>query len=106
MLPSFMQALRRYVEQTRVALGAGDRERLARIAHQVIGIGGTFGFDTITEAARQVQEAARGQAPLQASVTELLGLCEGAIAAHEQTSHGAPGPLDVVRARRASAGTA
>jgi HPt (histidine-containing phosphotransfer) domain-containing protein len=106
LLPSFMLTLRRYVGELRAALDASDRQRITLLAHQLVGIGGSLGFEAITEAARKVQEAARAERPLRDPVAVLLAVCEGALAAHEQPSHAAPGPLDVVRARRASAGRA
>ncbi|MFT3927752.1 MAG: ATP-binding protein [Myxococcales bacterium] len=103
LMPNFMETLRRHIGEIRVALEASDCERIAEVAHQLVGIGGSFGFDTISEAARKVQMAARDGQPLPDLVTTLLGLCENVLAAHEQSSRTGPSSLDVVRARRASA---
>ena len=103
LLPSFMETLRRHADDIRVALDRANREQVAQLAHKIAGIGGSFGFDTITEAARRVQEAVHGGRALREPVRELLGLCEGALAAHERSGNAEPSSLDVVRARRASA---
>ena len=51
---------------------------VARIAHQIKGSAGGYGFPTITEAAERLEKAARGPEPaasVPASVDPLLALC-------------------------------
>jgi CheY-like chemotaxis protein/anti-sigma regulatory factor (Ser/Thr protein kinase)/HPt (histidine-containing phosphotransfer) domain-containing protein len=63
---------------------SGNRlDELARLAHQLKGSGGGYGFPTISEAARQVERFANGEsdlAQIQIAVKELTMLCQQAIA--------------------------
>lgn len=66
----------------------GSLEELARMAHQLKGVGSGYGFAPITEAARAVDAQARtGEASpaLDQSLAELAALCRAAAAAHAAT---------------------
>jgi signal transduction histidine kinase/CheY-like chemotaxis protein/HPt (histidine-containing phosphotransfer) domain-containing protein len=66
------------------AVQTSDRETLKRLAHQLRGAGGSYGFQEITDAAASVEEALVGgleEPVLRARVEALAGLCRRARAA-------------------------
>ena len=66
-LPGRLSALRRAFE-------TGDRELVGRLAHQLKGAGGSYGFDALTHSAAQLEKAARGDQSnqlLQAALDQL-----------------------------------
>lgn len=55
-----------------------DWEQLARMAHQLRGAAGSYGFDAITPCAARLESAAQGHVPQEqilAALEELLRLC-------------------------------
>jgi HPt (histidine-containing phosphotransfer) domain-containing protein len=62
----------------------GDFAELGRLAHQLKGAGGGYGYPAITQAAACLEGAARGEAPdeqVGPAFTALAALCRQAIAA-------------------------
>jgi len=64
------------------ALESGEHDQLARLAHQLKGSAGAYGFPVITEAARSLEDGAKSAA--QAEVIKnrfesLAGLCRRAV---------------------------
>jgi HPt (histidine-containing phosphotransfer) domain-containing protein len=62
----------------------GDFAELGRLAHQLKGAGGGYGYPAITQAAACLESAARGEAPgeqVGPAFTALAALCRRAIAA-------------------------
>lgn len=77
-------------EQLRTAAAASDLSSLKRLAHQLKGAGGGYGFSTISSAAGRVETLAAevlsrrmvddpDAAALSAAVTELVDLCIRAV---------------------------
>jgi CheY-like chemotaxis protein len=84
LLPSFCDNLRIMLTEIAVSLAHDDRVALARVAHQLAGAGGSYGFDDITTAARQLEVGLRAKAEdIAPHVSALVKLCEGALAAHD-----------------------
>jgi HPt (histidine-containing phosphotransfer) domain-containing protein len=78
LLALFVQELPKRAEAMRQALATADSERLALLAHQLKGAAGSYGFPTITDLARTVEQAARtGCPPAQLGVhlDELANAC-------------------------------
>lgn len=87
LLPGFLQSLARMIKELQAARGLEDRIALARIAHQLIGNGGTYGYDIITDAARELEHVALDETlPLEPAVSNLCALCARAIAGHDGNS--------------------
>jgi signal transduction histidine kinase/DNA-binding response OmpR family regulator len=85
LLPGFMKSLQRLVKELQQAHDLQDRETLARIAHQLVGNGGTYGYDAITEAARELEDAALDpQRSLEPALSNLCATCARAIAGHSE----------------------
>jgi signal transduction histidine kinase/CheY-like chemotaxis protein/HPt (histidine-containing phosphotransfer) domain-containing protein len=62
-------------------LRSGDREAIARIAHQLKGAAAGYGFASITERARALEDQVkRGDGDVSPSVHELVALCRRAVA--------------------------
>ena len=62
-------------------LESGDWEELGRAAHQLKGAAGSYGFDAISPAAGQVEQAIRDGEPeedIRRTVDSLVGLCRRA----------------------------
>lgn len=56
----------------------GQAEELRRAAHQLKGAAGSYGFEPITQAAAQLEDALRAALPetrIHAAVEELIALC-------------------------------
>ena len=92
----FVESMSARVGVVRAAMSSDDREPLQRIAHQLKGAAGGYGFPTISTAASLVETLAGdptgGHSALQKSVDELLRLMNGATSS----------PQMVANARRAS----
>jgi signal transduction histidine kinase/DNA-binding NarL/FixJ family response regulator len=83
LLPSFCESLPELVAQLAKSVEDDDRVTLARVAHQLVGAGGSYGFDAITAEARRLEADVRaGSKDLAPHVAALLRLCEGVLAAH------------------------
>jgi signal transduction histidine kinase/CheY-like chemotaxis protein len=83
LLPAFCTNLRGLLAELARAVARQDHPLIARVAHQLAGAGGSYGFAPITSAARQVEAGLRLQPPeIAAPIATLMRLCEGALAAH------------------------
>lgn len=59
LIPTFLQNRIAEIETLRNALLANDFAELARLGHRMKGVGAPYGFDTVSELGRQIQDAAR-----------------------------------------------
>ncbi len=87
LIPGFIKSLERFRDQLQQANAARDLRRLAQLAHDLAGVGGSYGFDEITDAARALEAAPEGGARTDRAVAALVALCERAI----KTEHESPG---------------
>ena len=60
LIPGFLDNRRADVRRLREALDADDRDSLRRIGHSLKGVGGGYGFDTITDLGLDIESAAIG----------------------------------------------
>ncbi|MGD9649049.1 MAG: Hpt domain-containing protein [Pirellulales bacterium] len=77
----FVDELPRRVAFLRSLFAAGDRDELERMAHQLKGAAGSYGFEAITPAAARVEQTvACGEpfAEIAEALEELIALCEAA----------------------------
>lgn len=87
LLPSFCANLRTYLHELAGAVAREDRKAIARLAHQLIGAGGSYGFDAITSAARQLEADLRAQpTDIAPAVAALVRVCDAVLAAHGRVS--------------------
>jgi DNA-binding response OmpR family regulator len=78
-LVSFVAGLPTQVERARTALEQGDLETLQRIAHQLKGAAGSYGFMCITDAAAQFEQALKiGSPDVESKLALLSGPCRRA----------------------------
>ncbi len=78
LIDGFANAMPVFVAKLESAVAGGERERLLRLAHQMKGAGGTYGFDAVTLAAAEVEAAlSRPEADqdLAAAVRPLISTC-------------------------------
>jgi signal transduction histidine kinase/ActR/RegA family two-component response regulator/HPt (histidine-containing phosphotransfer) domain-containing protein len=78
LIDGFANAMPIFVAKLESAMAAGERDRLLRLAHQMKGAGGTYGFDAVTEAAAQVEAALSGPAAdgdVAVAVGSLISIC-------------------------------
>jgi PAS domain S-box-containing protein len=80
-LPEFIDCLDARVCAMREALANGRFEELRRLAHQLKGAGGSYGFSTISEAAKSLEYAARDQIAGNAEIAlkKVAELCAAAL---------------------------
>ena len=74
----FVDELPDRIESMRTALAASDSDTLARCAHQLKGAAGSYGFDALTPALRQLEQLAREHASeeeLRRLLCEVVELC-------------------------------
>ncbi len=57
-LDQFVGNLPARIEAVEEAVGAGDLQTAARLAHQIKGVGGGYGYPALTEAAAALEQAA------------------------------------------------
>jgi HPt (histidine-containing phosphotransfer) domain-containing protein len=84
LIRDFVQELPSRASAIADASKAGDWAALRRLAHQLKGAAGSYGFSSITDAARSIEEAASpsvGSAELDESIRRLSTLCQRARAA-------------------------
>jgi signal transduction histidine kinase/CheY-like chemotaxis protein/HPt (histidine-containing phosphotransfer) domain-containing protein len=77
-IPLFVDTLPERAERMRAAWRAGEARELARLAHQLRGAAGGYGFPGITAAAAEVEDALDGHREgvmVDRLLGELLGLC-------------------------------
>ena len=80
-LPKFLGCLDARVQAMSAALADGQLEELRRLAHQLKGAGGSYGFPSLSEAAKRLEfEARDGQREAAtASLAEVSTLCRAAV---------------------------
>jgi HPt (histidine-containing phosphotransfer) domain-containing protein len=61
LIDEFAVGLEVDVESMRKALENGDHDGLRRLAHQMKGAGGSYGYPMLTEAAKMIEEAAKAK---------------------------------------------
>jgi CheY-like chemotaxis protein/HPt (histidine-containing phosphotransfer) domain-containing protein len=59
LVPAFMAEMRQRLEAIRTASAANDYETIGGLAHQIAGVGGSYGFDELTVLARSLERSAR-----------------------------------------------
>ena len=66
------------------ALANADFETLQRLAHQLKGVGGSYGYPEVTDAAKTLEDAAKARDPEAAglALASLAQLCRAVIAGH------------------------
>lgn len=83
LIQQFVEGLPRKASQMQDHLAARDIESLARLAHQLKGSAGGYGFSMITEEAAQLERTAttsRDLEELEKRVREIADMCHRAIA--------------------------
>ncbi len=81
LIQEFVRALPDRVNAIVEALGSNDLATLRRLAHQLKGAGGGYGFGSISQAAAALESSARAATAvgeLTAEVQELIALCQRA----------------------------
>ena len=86
-LDDFVASLPTKLAAMRDALDNGRYEDLQRIAHQLKGAGGGYGYPALTESARGLENAAKAKCKEAAlgSLTQLTTLCRAVEAGHQAT---------------------
>ena len=75
LIPRFMVNRKKEIVTMRQALTEQDFETVRRVAHGMKGVGGSYGFDKVTELAATIEQAAKsGDAT---SITQQLHTLEG-----------------------------
>ncbi len=74
----FVGGLAAKATQIEEAFAANDRETVRRVAHQLRGAGGGYGFPSITAAAARLEHCAREGDSLDQALAELCDLCRRA----------------------------
>jgi signal transduction histidine kinase/CheY-like chemotaxis protein/HPt (histidine-containing phosphotransfer) domain-containing protein len=59
LIPAFMAEMRQLLEAIRTALAANDYGTVGNIAHQITGVGGSYGFEELSVLARSLEGAAK-----------------------------------------------
>lgn len=59
LVPGFLENRRNEVSDFRTALGAADLETLESLGHSLKGTGGGYGFDTLTDIGREIEQRAQ-----------------------------------------------
>ncbi len=92
LIPGFLEQLPDQISGMRQALKGDDLDRLARMAHQLKGVGGGYGYPQITEAAKAVEDAAKAEEPDAAgeALRRVAALCDAARTGH-RSPEGAQG---------------
>jgi HPt (histidine-containing phosphotransfer) domain-containing protein len=61
LIPGFLQRRQQDLRDFRDALSKADFVQIQKLAHTLKGVGGGYGFDTITSISRQIHEAAENE---------------------------------------------
>jgi CheY-like chemotaxis protein len=77
-LGGFIGRLAGQADAMRQALGAGTWEELQRMAHKLKGASGSYGYPTLTDAAKALEDAAKAAAPIAAAaaIERVDALCQ------------------------------
>ena len=81
LIESFARGLPAQAQRLEDALDANDREAIRRLAHQLKGSAGGYGFPTITEAAARLEQVAREGETIAQALADVCDLCRRARAA-------------------------
>ncbi len=90
-IDQFVAGLPSQLQEMRGAAANGDHERLRRLAHQLKGAGGSYGYPMLTDAAKTLEDAA-GAADIEAAnlaIAHLAELCEAVVRGRIAASAGA-----------------
>ncbi len=73
LVPGFLKRRQEDLQALKDALDAGDFEQILKLAHTLKGVGGGYGFDSISTISQQIHEAAGKQATdeIRAKLAEL-----------------------------------
>ena len=82
----FVGALQDYAVRMRSMLDTSERDGIRRLAHQIKGAAGGYGFPSITTAAARLEEACREGDALEQRVSELSELCRRARASERDAA--------------------
>lgn len=83
LVEEFIGNLQHRIEAIEQAVAANDPSQLARLAHQLKGASGSFGFDVIGSMAATLEQSARAAkcvSEVAAEVAELISMCRQATA--------------------------
>jgi len=86
LIDAFVGGLPSTVASIEAAHSSGQLEELGRLAHQLKGAGGSYGYPSLTDAARAVEADVRSGTSadaLEAKVEHLAALCRAAVRARE-----------------------
>lgn len=86
LIGEFLAELGERLSRMQRLAAAGDHEGLGRLAHQLKGAGGGYGYPAITAAAAGLETAARGEHPAEqvaAALQALQQCCDRAIASFD-----------------------
>ncbi len=61
LIPGFLENRRKDVAQVMDALGKGDLDSVRKIAHEIKGVGGGYGFDAMTDMGAAMETAAKNK---------------------------------------------
>jgi DNA-binding response OmpR family regulator len=91
-LPSFVDCLDSRVQEMNAALAGGQFEDLRRLAHQLKGAGGSYGYPSISTAALALETDAREKRAeeAKASLAKLAALCHAAVRGFESRQDQTP----------------
>jgi len=56
LIPTFMTNRTKELETLRVALGAGDMEKLRQLGHRMKGVGNSYGFELISVFGKRIED--------------------------------------------------
>jgi HPt (histidine-containing phosphotransfer) domain-containing protein len=79
LLVLFVEELKIQVAHLEQAVAAADHRAVHNLAHMIKGSAGSYGFNSVTDAARNLDELAKGQGSLDSltsSFNELRRLCD------------------------------
>lgn len=61
LIPGFMANRRKEIDSLRAALETSDFAQLQRIGHRMKGLGGSYGFERVTQLGKRIEDGARGR---------------------------------------------
>jgi len=59
LIPVFFKNRHKELESLRVAVAAGDFEQLRHLGHRMKGVGNSYGFATVSEIGKRIEDGAR-----------------------------------------------
>jgi HPt (histidine-containing phosphotransfer) domain-containing protein len=87
LIEMFLAELPDRIAAVRTAIAAGQRDQVKRLAHQLKGAAGGYGYPAITDAAADLEHAAAmGAADLRQQETALVRLCRSALSVTGRTA--------------------